>query len=86
MMPRDGLLRVLIYPVQFEKNPLDAVDRVIEHVIPHNGVSTLASDYRAAIRSALAGADRLAKLLPQPHPEDVIRAYLSEIERRLSAR
>jgi len=33
-----------------------------------------------------ADVAELAKLLPQPHSEAVIRAYLAEIQRRLQAR
>jgi hypothetical protein len=81
---RDALLRVLIYPIQFEKNPSDAAGRVIRDVIPNNGVSGAAEDYLEAIRSALGGTDRLSALLPQPHSEAVIRAYLARLEGRLS--
>jgi len=28
-----GLIRALIYPVQFDENPLEAVDRVIDTVV-----------------------------------------------------
>jgi hypothetical protein len=80
---RDGRLRVLLYAVQFEKNPLDAVDRVITYTIAKNGVSTVPDDYRRAIESALASEAPLAGLLPQPHPEPVVRAYLAEVGRRL---
>jgi len=83
---RDALLRVLIYPIQFDKKPSDAVERVIRDVIPNNGVSGSAEDYLEAIRSALGGTELLSKLLPQPHSEAVVRAYLAKIERRLSER
>jgi hypothetical protein len=83
---RDGMLRVLLYPIIFEANPLDAAGRVIAHIIPRNGVSTVPGDYLSAIEAGLASSDALSELLPQPHAESVIRAYLAEVGRRLRER
>ena len=80
----DGLLQVLIYPVQFEADPMDGIDRVINEIIPNmNAFSKSSEDYVNAIESALDSSDELSKLLPQPHSEKVIRRYLGEVRRRL---
>jgi hypothetical protein len=82
----EGLLRVLIYPIQFAVRPLDDVERVISDIIPNNGVSTCSQDYISAVEWALEKGDELSKLIPQPHSEKVIRTYLAEVQRRLGAR
>jgi hypothetical protein len=82
----DGLLRVLIYPVQFEADPMNGIDRVINEIIPNmNAVSKSSEDYLNAIESALESSDELSILLPQPHSEKVIRRYLREVRRRLKS-
>jgi hypothetical protein len=83
---RDGLLRVLIYPVQFEADPIDGIDRVINEIIPNmNAVSKSSEDYLNAIESGLESSDELSLLLPQTHSEKVIRRYLREVRRRLKS-
>jgi len=82
-LPYRGLLSVLIYPIQFAESPINDVERVITDIIPNNGVSTRPHDYISAVESAVERDDELSKLIPQPHSEEVIRAYLAEIHRRL---
>lgn len=78
-----GLIRALIYPVQFDENPLEAVDRVIDMVIRARSLDATPEEYRAGIREALTSADRLSDLIPQDHSDDVIRRYLAEVARRI---
>jgi hypothetical protein len=72
-------LRVLIYPIQFEKDPLDGVDRVLTQIADRDP-----AEFAAAIDAGLQSNEMLSQVLPQPHPEPVIRAYLAEIRRRLA--
>jgi len=72
-------LRVLIYPIQFEKDPLDGVDRVLKQIADRDP-----SEFTAAIDAGLQSDEMLSDVLPQPHPEPVIRAYLAEVRRRLA--
>ena len=54
-----SLLRVLIYPVQFDENPTDGVDRVLKHVIHAKGANTPPGEYLAAIQAGLQSEERL---------------------------
>ena len=78
-----ALLRVLVYPIQFARNPVDHVERVIHDVTPHAGVQAPPEDYILAISRALQSSDELSKLIPQPHSESVIRDYLVAVQRFL---
>ena len=78
-----GLIRALIYPIQFDENPLEAVDRVIDTVISARSLDATPEEYRAGIREALTSADRLSDLIPENHSDDVIRRYLAEVARRI---
>jgi hypothetical protein len=78
-----GLLRALIYPVQFERDPVDGIERVLEMVIGARALGASPAEYRAAVREALESDAPLAELIPQPHSEVVIRGYLAEVARRL---
>ena len=79
-----ALLRGLIYPVQFEKNPVNGLERVMDQVVSAKAMDAEAPDYLSAVEAALRSDERLAELLPQEHPESVIRAYLAEVHKRLS--
>lgn len=80
-----AVLRMVIYPILFEQNPLDAVERVIE-LTKRDEISRRLT--RAALLEAiehgLASDVELAKLLSQPHSEQVIRDFLGEIARQLA--
>lgn len=78
-----ALLRVLVYPIQFARNPVDHVERVIHDVTPHAGVQAPPEDYILVISRALQSSDGLSKLIPQPHSELVIRDYLVAVQRFL---
>jgi hypothetical protein len=75
----------LIYPIQFDADPLLSVDRVMECVVARSALGGSPAMYLHAVRKALASQDRIATLIPQDHPESVIRGFLAEVERRLIA-
>lgn len=80
-----GLIAGLLYPVIFERDPMDGVSRALEVVVAARAMKASPEDFLAAVRAGLASATELAKLLPQPHSEESVRRYLVEIERRLSS-
>lgn len=81
-----GLIRALIYPVQFDHDPRDGIDRVLEMVVEPGGLDGTPAEYLAAIRAALASSERLSDLIPQDHPEEVVRQYLAEVAQRIENR
>jgi hypothetical protein len=78
-----GLVRGLIYPIQFDENPVSGVDRVLSQVVHAKAMNAEPEEYLAAVQGALRSDERLAELIPQGHSEPVIRAYLAEIQKRL---
>ena len=83
--PWAGHIRAVLYGIQFEKDPLDGVDHVLEQVVRGGALSSTPEQYLASIRTALASDVSLAELIPQPHSEATIRRYLTELERRIAA-
>ena len=71
-----GLIRGLIYPVQFDDDPRTGIDRVMQLVVERRAMDAEPAAYLAAVREALASDDALADLIPQEHSEAVIRTYL----------
>jgi len=80
---RQGLIRVLLYPVMFEKNPLNAIDRVLKMVADQKPLNATPAAYLSAIRAALATETSLANIVPQGPPDQDIRRFLSELAHRL---
>jgi hypothetical protein len=78
-----GLIRALIYVVQFDESPIDSIDRVFERVIVGRAMHASPEEYLAAIDSALKSTEQLSQLIPQDHPEVVIRSYLAGVQRRI---
>ena len=78
-----GLIRALIYPVQFERDPVDGIDHALEVIVRARALDKSPEEYAAAVRAALRSDERLALLIPQGHSESVIRTYLAELEKRL---
>ena len=76
-------MRALIYPVQFDENPLEAVDHVMDTVVSRCALNATPAEYRAGIQEALTVNDRLSQLIPDSHPEEVIRKYLAEVAHRI---
>jgi hypothetical protein len=82
-----GLIRALLYGVQFDENLLDGVNRTLELVVARSALGASPAEYLKAIRVALASKIELSKLLPLAldHSEAQVREYLIEIARRLEA-
>ena len=77
------LIRMVVYPIQFETMPLDHAERIIEAVVDADPKTATRTDYIRAIDAALASDEELAALVPQPHDERVIRTYLRGLVERL---
>lgn len=80
--PEQILIRTLLYPVIFESKIMDGIDRVIR-LTQEQPTGASEEQMLEAIRRALASDFPLEKILPQPHPDAAIRAFLRELERRL---
>jgi hypothetical protein len=78
-----AILRMLIYPVQFESDPLNGIDRVVTQVVLARPSRLRLPDVIAAIDAGLASDAKLAELIPQSHSEVVIRRLLSALRTRL---
>lgn len=78
-----SLLRVLIYPVQFDRDPKDGVERVLEQVVNARACGATPGEFLAAIRAALQSPDKLSDLIPIQHDETAIRSFLGAIEDRM---
>ncbi len=81
---RAAALRMLIYPIQFESEPFNGIDRVVAQVFAEHCRIPL-NDVIVAIGAGLASDAKLAELLPQSHSEVVIRRFLSAFRTRLEA-
>ena len=77
------LLRAVIYVVQFDADPTQAIDRVIAQVIEAGALGATREEYRDALALALASDEALATLIPQPHSEAIIRKYAALLSGRL---
>jgi hypothetical protein len=77
-------IRALIYPIQFEVNPVEGVDRVIEFVVVPGALGATPAVYLDSVHRALASCTALARLIPQDHREATIRQFLAEVERRIA--
>jgi len=80
-----SLIRALIYPIQFDRNPVDGVERVLKLVVDAGALGATPPEYLASTKAALASSEKLSKLIPQEHSEKVIRRYLMKIQQRLSS-
>jgi hypothetical protein len=77
-----AILRMLIYPIQFSANPVEAIDHVFDYrVLP--GLTDTPQHYLDAIDDGLESKEQLSLLIPQNHSESVIRNYLSAVGQRL---
>lgn len=77
-----GVLRMLIYPIQFEANPIDGINRVFNYkILP--GLTDTPQHYLDAIDAALESSEELSLLIPQSHSEEAIRNYLFAVGERL---
>ncbi len=79
-----AVLRMLIYPIQFDADPLNGIDGVAGQVFADHSRLTL-HDVIAAIDAGLSSSARLSELVPQSRSEVVIRRFLSALRIRLEA-
>jgi hypothetical protein len=80
-----GLIRGLIYPIQFEPNPDNGVERVLDQIVYARAMNASPEEYLAAVQAALRSDERLSELIPQRHSEPVIRAFLAKIQVRIES-
>lgn len=81
--PWTGDIRALLYPVQFERNLMNARDRVLHDVVGGGAMGRTPAQFRASIRQALGSGTSLSALLGLRHPEADVRSFLSAIGDRL---
>ncbi len=79
-----GIIRRLIYIIQFEDDPLNGIDRVVNHIMKIRESQPNKDEYILAIEVALESNTLLSDLIPQSHSESSIRNYLKEILKRIS--
>ncbi len=82
-MPRAAILRMLIYPIQFDSDPREGIDRVVDQVVFAEHLRLAVTDVIAAIDAGLASDAKLSELIPQSHSEVVIRGFLAALRVRL---
>lgn len=80
-----GHIRAVLYGIQFEKDPLDGLDRVMQQVVQGDALSATPERYLVSIQTALASDTPLAELIPQHHSEETVRRYLRALECRIIA-
>jgi len=76
------VLRILIYPIQFDTDPSMGVERLLG-LMDRRCLPEQPQEYLAAIQAGLESSEGLADLIPQPHSEEVIRGYLRAVRERL---
>ena len=74
-----AILNALIYPIQFDKEPVQGIDRVLKMVVFADHLKLQVPDVIAAIDAGLASDAKLSELIPQGHSEAVIRDYLTAL-------
>ena len=80
-----AILRVLIYPIQFDSKPEEGIDRVLKMVVFADHLKLHVPDVIAAIDAGLASTVSLSELIPQGHSEPVIRSFLAAVRTRLES-
>jgi hypothetical protein len=80
-----AILRMLIYPIQFDTDPLKGIGRVLAREMFASHSSLSPADVIAAIDAGLASGARLSELIHQSHSEDIIRGYLLALRMRLES-
>jgi len=74
----------VVFSVQFDRQPIDGLDRLLELIIATDTLPGSPQRYLAAARAALDSRVRLADLAAQPHSEGAIRKLLSALADRLA--
>jgi hypothetical protein len=82
----EGLIRGLLYPVQFDQNPQDGLERTLTTVVEPGRLDASPEQFLAAIKEALASGDRLSEIIPETHTENTIREYLTALAECIEAK
>jgi redox-regulated HSP33 family molecular chaperone len=78
-----SLIRALLYPVQFEREPEAGVARTFKRVVAAHALNASEYEYLAAIIAALESDEPLSELVPQSRPEETVRAYLASMQNEI---
>ena len=80
-----GLIRALLYPVQFDRNPgdTDNVERVLRLVIQKGSLNADEEEYLSAIKNGLSSKEKLTALVPGMKGECKVRDFLRRVEEEL---
>lgn len=76
-------IRKLTYPVIFERNPMDGIDRVYDTVVRRKDGIDGSKEFLAQIRLALASPESLAALASSNHEDHEIREFLKALVERI---
>jgi hypothetical protein len=80
-----ALLRAVLYPVQFDRQPVVGIERVLKQVIGREALQATASEYMDAIALALESRDeKLSAIIPGTHSEGTVRFYLQQLSAALA--
>lgn len=73
----------MVDAVQFERQPIDGLDRLMELIVATDVFRGAPEAYHSSVREALRSTELIAELLPQPHTEGALRKLLVALEVRL---
>jgi hypothetical protein len=79
-----AVLRMLLYPIQFDTYPMQGIDRVIAREVFASQSRLWPDEVATAIDAGLASGVRLSELISMNHSEEVIRSYLATLRSRLN--
>jgi hypothetical protein len=81
------LIRALLYPIIFEREPHRRVDWVLRTIVDREVLGATRLQYQAAIRQSLTSPEELRQLLPlaMNQSEATIRDYLRLLVERLES-
>jgi hypothetical protein len=67
------LIRRLVYPIQYHRNPSASAKDIVDDMC-HSGFKPASREkYIEAVQAVLVGTTEIAHMIPQPHPEQVVR-------------
>ena len=78
-----AVLRMLLYPIQFDSYPMRGIERVLTRDVFACHSKLRPDDVASAIDAGLASSTKLSELVPVNHSEEVIRSYLATLRTRL---
>lgn len=79
-------LKTVLYAVQFERDPLDGMERVFKTVLAPNILNVPMSEYADSIRTGLESSEQLSTLIAKNHSEPTIRRYLVKLLQKIEQR